>query len=312
MNKLSLFDLSEQGLVFACGSDAKSFLQGQLTNDLHLLAPNQTQLQGYCTAKGRLLGIFRLALWDDAILLLLPRALQDGILERLRRYVLRADVTFTPKDDFHTLGIAGLDPEVTVLQELYGALPEPPVGCVRTGERLLMALPGPRPRYQVVGPAEVLGRDRERLSEYYEPEDARGWAWLDIAAGLPHIEPATQESFVPQMANLDLLDGVSFKKGCYPGQEIVARMHYRGKLKQRMIRVHGEGTDEPTPGDKVYAPGWGEQSAGTVVSAADNPAGGYDLLAVVQRSAIARGEFRLARVDGALLTVRDLPYAIDP
>ncbi|MDH3281653.1 MAG: folate-binding protein [Gammaproteobacteria bacterium] len=312
LNKLWLCDLAHESIVFAHGLDLDAFLQAQLTNDVHLLTEVQSQLQGYCTPKGRLLCIFRIARWQDGILMLLPRELEDSIIKRLRLYVLRADVRLTPmSEQLSTFGIVGRDPESELLSQVYGPLPTPPHGCKRAGERLLLAIDAPVPRYQVVGPTDVLEDDRRRLSQAYAPQSPQLWSWLDILAGLPHIRTDTQELFVPQMANLDILGGVNFKKGCYPGQEIVARMRYLGKIKQRMIRVHVESGEPPLPGEKIYAPDRGEQSAGTIVNSAPNPDGGYEALAVVQRSSIAHGDLRLRSLAGQQLTIRNLPYSID-
>ncbi|MDH3638142.1 MAG: folate-binding protein [Gammaproteobacteria bacterium] len=312
VNKLSLCDLTRDSVVLAQGADVESFLQGQLTNDLHLLTDTETQLQGYCNAKGRLLCILRVARWKSGIIILLPRELEDGILKRLRMYVLRADVKLTPMSgQLASFGIVGHEREADLLADVYGSLPTSPRGCKRVGERLLTAIPAPVARYQVVGPSRKLEEDWQRLSQAYVPQDPRLWSWLDIMAGLPEIRTETQELFVPQMANMDIIGGVSFKKGCYPGQEIVARMRYLGKLKQRMIRAHGESGEVPAPGEKIYAPDRGEQSAGTIVNSAANPEGGYDVLAVAQRSSIAGGELRLKSLTGERLTVQDLPYSID-
>ena len=131
-------------------------------------------------------------------------------------------------------------------------------------------------------------------------------------AGIPVILPGRVEEFVPQMANLDLVGGVSFTKGCYPGQEIVARMHYLGRLKQRMFRAHVEDTRPPQPGTAVFAPDLPGQSTGTVVDAQPSPEGGYDLLAVVHVSSKETGELHLANSDGPRLTLKDMSYSMEP
>ncbi len=130
------------------------------------------------------------------------------------------------------------------------------------------------------------------------------WAWLDIMAGIPSVHPGTNEEFVPQMANLEVVGGVNFKKGCYPGQEIVARMQYLGKLKQRMYRAHFAGEVAPRPGDAIYAPDFPGQSAGTVVEAQPSPDGGYDLLAVIQISSADAGELHFGSETGPRLTLQ--------
>lgn len=309
-NKLWLCDLTAHGVLLAQGADVDAFLQGQLTNDLNLLDDSSSQLQGYCNPKGRLLSILRIARWQDGVMMVLPRELEDGISKRLRLYVLRADVRLTSMtDQLACLGIVGVAADA--LADIYGTLPEPPHGCTRVGERIIFAVAAPIARYQVIGPARLLDHDRRRLTETYASQDQQLWLWLDILAGLPTIFTETRELFVPQMTNLDILGGISFKKGCFPGQEIVARMRYLGKVKQRMIPVHGESESPPLPGEKIYAPDHGEQSAGTIVSAAASPEGGYDALAVVQRASIAQGDLRRTSLNGERLALGNLPYAID-
>jgi folate-binding protein YgfZ len=129
-------------------------------------------------------------------------------------------------------------------------------------------------------------------------------------AGIPTLFPPTVEAFVPQMANLDLIGGISFEKGCYPGQEIIARTHYRGRLKQRMYRGHVQNPVPPQPGDALYAPNLPGQTAGTIVDAQPSPHGGYDLLAVIQISSVEQGELHLESIEGARVKIEELPYPL--
>ena len=148
----------------------------------------------------------------------------------------------------------------------------------------------------------------ERLAPPAVPTGPRAWTWLDIAAGVPRIDAATSEQFVPQMVNLELLGGVDFKKGCYPGQEIVARMHYLGRLKQRMYRA--QAGSAVTPGTPVFAPDLPGQPTGAVIAAAAAPAGGYDVLAVLQMRSAAGGVLHLGSATGPTLQLSSLPYAL--
>jgi folate-binding protein YgfZ len=124
------------------------------------------------------------------------------------------------------------------------------------------------------------------------------------------VVAATQEAFVPQMVNYELIGGVSFKKGCYPGQEIVARMHYRGGLKKRMALAHIAGPGAPAPGDNLYSSAFGEQSAGQVANAASSPAGGHDALVVAQLESLDRRDLRWKSPDGPAVELRELPYTV--
>ncbi|MCA1978664.1 MAG: folate-binding protein, partial [Thiobacillus sp.] len=140
------------------------------------------------------------------------------------------------------------------------------------------------------------------------PVGAPVWDWLRINAGIPMIVAATQEQFVPQMVNYEALGGVSFQKGCYPGQEIVARSQYLGKMKRRMFLAHVE--TPAAPGDSLYSDDLGGQASGTVVNAAPAPTGGYDLLAVAQVESARSQQLHLGQPDGAALTLKTLPYSV--
>jgi folate-binding protein YgfZ len=172
---------------------------------------------------------------------------------------------------------------------------------------MVIRLPGDR--YEIVAanksPAVI-----ESLSDGAEKADPDYWDWLDIRAGVPVILPATQEAFVPQMVNLDLIGGVSLTKGCYPGQEIVSRMHYRGTLKQRMYLANIAESGRPLPGERLYSPDFGEQACGTVVNAARSPEGGHDVLAVIQIASAEKGDIHWKAADGVPLKFLTLPYAV--
>lgn len=304
-----LADLSPLALVRAGGADALAFLNGQLTNDLRGLDDTHHQFAAYCTAQGRMLAILRLFRREGNYWLQMPASLREATIKRLRMYVLRAKVTLEPVDDFVCLGLAGPN-AVSRLQSVLGSVPERHDGAATHDNVTALRLPGPPPRFELIAPVSEAPRIWAELAR-----DARGvgagvWDWLDIQAGVPTVLPATSEAFVPQMANLDLVGGISFEKGCYPGQEIVARMHYRGRLKQRLYRAHVEGSAAPRPGDAVYAPGLRGQAAGTVMNAHAAPQGGFDLLAVVQIASVEAGELRLGAEDGPRLEITKLPYRV--
>lgn len=301
--------LSALSWISAAGADAESFFQSQFTNDLSTLDESHSQLHGYCNPKGRLLCVVRLVRHHEGFLLQLPIALHDAIIGRLRKYVLRARVTLSSADHLGGLGVAGSAGAAALTQHL-GPLPDADNGYLRRSEFGICGLPGPVPRFQVVGPRSDLQSLWDTLNEPLQARESHAWARLDIGAGIPVILPPTSEAFVPQMVNLDLIGGVSFQKGCYPGQEIVARMHYLGKLKQRMIRAQVTTTNAPKPGDKVYSPEHGDQSAGTVVDA--QPAGPecFDVLAVVQLAAYRAGRLCLNDPSGPALEPGSLPYDV--
>jgi folate-binding protein YgfZ len=304
-----LVDLSHLALIRARGADVVPFLQGQLSNDIRLVDDRHSQLTGYSSPKGRMFAILRVFRHGEDYLLQLPETLREGIVKRLRMFVMRSRVTLESADDLVSIGLSG--PQAPLLiQQVMGATPSSPDECLTRDGLSVLKLPGLLPRFEIVAtPHEAIRIWRECASRSQRCAPAV-WAWLDIMAGIPTVLPETSEAFVPQMANLELIGGVNFKKGCYPGQEIVARMQYLGRLKQRMVRAHADMEHRPMPGADIHAPDFGEQSAGTVVDAQPSPRGGYDLLAVVQIGSIQTGELYLGNRQGARLSIESLPYAL--
>lgn len=305
-----LVDLSDHALIRARGPDAQSFLNGQLSNDLRQMNAANSQLASWCSPKGRMLVIFRLFKRGDDILLQLPASLLDSILKRLRMFVLRAKATLeNAETELTCIGLSGADAE-NLLKEAAGFAPTPINGCETRGAATIIRLPGPHPRYQIIGPATEAMKLWEKLKRKTTLTGPSTWAWLDIMAGIPVVHPETSEFFVPQMANLEAVGGVNFKKGCYPGQEIVARMQYLGKLKQRMYRAHVDSPAMPRPGDPIYAPNFPGQAAGNIVDAQSAPEGGYDLLAVIQIGSAEAGELHLGDEAGPRLSLQTLAYSL--
>jgi folate-binding protein YgfZ len=181
--------------------------------------------------------------------------------------------------------------------------------CSTRGAVTVAKVSGTRPRYEVLAPTDEAIRLWSALRTHATPAGFEAWAWHDIMAGIPTVLPATREAFVPQMANLELVGGVNFKKGCYPGQEIVARMQYLGRLKQRLYRAHVAG-EPPAPGTAIFAPA-NEQSIGTVMDARLSPETGSDLSAVIQIAAADTQDLRLGSIEGEKLTVTPPPYSLD-
>ncbi len=304
-------DLSHLSLIRATGEDAGSFLQGQLSNDIRLVSATSGEIAAYCSPQGRMLAIFRIFIRDDSYFLQLPADLMEPTLKRLRMFVLRAKVTL---EDVGTqwvrIGVAGPD-TADILSAVGLSVPDLANACVTHAQITVLRFAGPVPRFELIGQATAMMRLWTQLRARLLPVGASSWSWLDLAAATPTVLPGTVEQFVPQMANLDLVGGISFNKGCYPGQEIVARMHYLGRLKQRMVRARVQTEIRPQPGAPVYAPDFVEQSAGTVVDSQSGLEGGFDLLAVVQISSIRNGELHLDSPSGPRLTLLEMPYPLE-
>ncbi|WJW76742.1 folate-binding protein YgfZ [Thiohalobacter sp. IOR34] len=301
-------DLSHLALIAVHGEDAAEFLQGQLSNDIREVTPEHSQLSSYCNPKGRILATFRVFQRDGIYYLALPMELAEPILKRLQMFVLRAAVTLEEvTDTFVHIGVSG-DDAPRELENLLDRLPQAVDEVVSQQLCTVLRIPGIHPRYEIYGPLDELKRLWDGLNVRFAPVGEPAWGLLNVAAGLPVIYPQTSEAFVPQMVNLHLVGGVSFKKGCYPGQEVVARMQYLGKLKRRMYLAWVDAEQAPQPGDELYTPDNGEQSAGKIVEARPHPDGGYLLLAVIQISGADAGQIHLDSPEGPRLEFRDLPY----
>ncbi len=302
-------DLSHYGLIAIHGEDAEEFMQGQFTNDVRKVDEQHSQLNGLCNPKGRLLASFRLFRHGDSYYLCLPAGMIEDVINRLRQFVLRSRVTLEETSDtFVHLGLSGIEAE-EALQAFAGTLPAAVGDVVSQDNQVILRVPGIHPSYELFTTTDQAEALWDQLNVRSAPVGAEAWRLLDILAGVPVIYPGTRETFVPQMVNLQLVDGVSFKKGCYTGQEIVARMQYLGKLKRRMYLARVAAESPPRPGDALYTADDPEQSCGQVVSAALHPDGDYALLAVIQ-IATAEGKQapQLGGVDGPALNLEALPY----
>jgi folate-binding protein YgfZ len=304
-------DLSQFGVLAAGGADARPFLHGQLSCDVEGLADGTAAYGAYCTAKGRVLANF--LLWPEAgtFFLVLPRTLVPDLQKRLQRFVLRSKVALEDRSEaLVLLGAAG-PAAAGALAKVADAVPVPipaaPLQTARGADITTIALD--RDRFAVVASVPRAPALWDRLAAVLAPVGTPCWEWLEIARGLPWITRATQDQFVPQMANLELIGGVNFRKGCYPGQEIVARTQYLGTPKRRLFLAHVEVDAPPAPGAPLVTDG-GERSAGTVVNAAPAPGGGFDLLAVVQTASAGSATVRLGSPTGPALRFRPLPYAV--
>ncbi len=307
-NDCSLNDLSHFGLIRVEGEDAEKFLQGQLTNDMRQVTEDHSNLAGWCSHKGRMLANFRCFRRNDAYFLQTPVENLALVIKRLGMYVLMSKVTLSDaSDELMRIGITGSCAE-SLLAPLFEQLPADANGVAHGAELSLIRLPGERPRFEIFGPAEALIAFWQSAESQAIRRGDDFWALQDIRAGVPTIYQSTSEVFIPQMTNMQLVDGVSFTKGCYTGQEVVARMQYLGKLKRRMYLAHVTGEAEPKPGDELFAKGsTSGQGSGKVVDA--QAAGdGYDLLAVIETASAEADEVCLGE-NGPPLQLRDLPYS---
>jgi len=282
--------LSHFELLRFSGADAQTFLQGQLTCNVLQVTPTAARYGGYCTPKGRLIADFLLMLTPQAYLLHLPDDSCAVLAERLRKFVLRARVRIERETALRAIGVAGPD-AVALLRQSVGEPPRLPLESVQYPGATLLRLPGAA--FLAIAPQPDMAGLWDVLARQATPAGMDCWNWLQIRAGIPWITAATREQFVPQMVALDAIGGVDFQKGCYPGQEIVARTHYLGEIKRTLRFGHGEGLAAAADA-LLSADG---QSRGMVVNAAPAPDGGTDLLAVVQTD-MDGDQLRLRSADG--------------
>lgn len=304
-------DLSHYAVLAVQGEDAVKFLQGQFTNDVVKVDDQHSQLNALCSNKGRMLANFRVFSSEGTIFITLPQELADTVLTRLQQYVLRAQVAMGDvSDSLLRIGISG-EQAAAALEAHLGALPANCDDVVQYENAIVIRCAGEH-RFELYATPQHMPAHWQTLSADIKAVSADYWELLNIRAGIPVITTATSEAFVPQMANLELVNGVSFTKGCYTGQEIVARMHYLGKLKQRMYRISIDSKSVPAAGDTLSAENAkATQEVGTIISAQLAENGKVEALAVIQNTYVKEGKLKLAAPDGPDVSVLELPYALE-
>ena len=299
--------LSQLSILGFTGEDAGTFLHGQLSCDVQGLESARSTFGSFMSPKGRMLANFLLWRDGDRFEMVLSASLAAAIRKRLTQFVLRSKVRIVDDDErIALIGAAGPGAP-GALSALFSGLPageheahyRPELGSViRFGQdRFLVAIlasEAPMVWANLAGELRAVGTPC--------------WEWLDIRNGVPWITAATQEQLLPQMANLELLGGVSFNKGCYPGQEIVARSRYLGQVKRRMFLLNS--SERPVEGDALYSEEFGDQASGLIVNVQESPDGGYDALAVVQTSGLDRDSVRLKSLGGPKVRFLAMPYPV--
>ena len=308
INSEVLCDLGHLGLIRISGADAKTFLQGQFSNDVNEVSPTLSQLNSYNSPKGRMYASFRLYQLGDDYLIQIPRENIEPTLKRLQMFVMRSDVKLQDiSDDMLGLGISGPKAE-EILAKQFNQVPDSVDACVTWDNGLIARIPGVQTRFIVICRAADAQAYWQGLSGQCKPCGPQAWTLLDIRTGIPNIYLATREEFVAQMVNFHSINGVNFKKGCYPGQEIVARMHYLGKLKKRMYRVNIDTAVLPAINTAIFTAG-NEQNVGQLVDCCTAPDNTCEALIVLQIKN-AGDELHLATADGPDIKLLDLPYEV--
>ncbi len=303
----------------AHGADAFGFLQSQLTQDVERLKSGKAALAGYCTAQGRLLANMVLAPTGepDTVTGIVQREILPNFLKRLRMFVLRSKVTLEPSER----QVSGIIVQTANLgqaaQALGYSLPQAVWDSVNSDDGIWIAAPSADATlsrfWWVANPSQAAAFAARLDTDLVTFESGEVWMVQDLHAGLPWINDTTVDLFIPQTINLDLTEGVSFTKGCYPGQEVVARAHYRGTVKRRMQLAQLEAASAPIkPGEDIFCPADGPNPCGRVVNIAFDGEKTWLLFEAPMKLSqnSESGALRVSSIDGPKLSIADLPYAI--
>ena len=300
LNNNIISDLSYLAIIEISGADAESFLNGQFTSNIEKLSEHQLQFSAWCNPKGQVKTTFYIYHHADNFYILLPEKLKISFLKQLSMYILRADVQLTDQSD--SLTRLGLSLEKSdILNQLPDNLAVLPLAATET------ELSSRQSRCIIVTDIEQADSIRNTLTEKLADTDPSVWQLLDIQAGIPWLTPETSEKFLPQMLNLDLMEALDYQKGCYPGQEIIARLHYRGELKRSLYLTTC--TSKVTPDKVTPGPGTSivtseNKAVGTAIQAQTEVETTY-ILAVIDNNSIQEN-LSLYDTDGSQLTISSL------
>ncbi|WP_299871273.1 folate-binding protein YgfZ [uncultured Cocleimonas sp.] len=304
-----LADLSERGLLEVTGEDAESFLQNQLTNDIRNVNDTTHQESAWCSPKGRIIANFRVFKRGDSFLLDLSADLVEHVTKKLRMYVMMSKVTIDDVSDslvhFSYSG-QGADAE---LNEILDNVPKASTEAVQSGSLSVLSIAGSNPRFDIFGEVDDCKSLWQKLSGDAVIATSSHWDYLNIQAGIPMISTESSEAWIPQMVNYIHIGGVDFKKGCYPGQEVVARLNYLGKTKRRMFHIEAEVSSALEVGSPIKSEN--DTEAGKVLSSVVNPEGKAEALVILKIAETTKP--LTVSVDNQEATVHflDLPYEVE-
>ncbi len=304
-------DLSYFSTIVVAGGDAAEVIQGQFTNDVNKVDEDHSQISAFCNNKGRMLANFRLFQNQQNYFLSIRSDLVESGIEHLQKYVLRAEVAIQDiSEQLVHIGISGDNTE-TLLSPFINNLSTDIDSVSYNDNYIAIRIAGKTPRYELFCSQEHAKALWEHVSEKAEIVNSAYWDYLNIKNGLPFIDNNTREEFVPQMANMELINGVSFEKGCYTGQEIVARTHYLGKQKRRTYRIKIISDSTPKAGEQLATDTSTEnQYTGTLITVYQTAENEYEALAVIQIKSAESETLKLKDAD-AEITVLELPYPLE-
>lgn len=308
-HEVMLSDLSDFGLIKVFGEDAESFLQNQLSNDIRNVSDTMHQISAWCTPKGRIIATFRIFQRQDSYYLSVSADLLEHVIKKLRMYVMMSKVTIEDASDalIH-FSYSGSKTGEKLQKILALSTPIEPNQTLQSKDLSILHISGNIDHYEVFGSIN----DAKDLWNSCKTEatlsNSNRWYYLNILAGNPHIDQASSESWIPQMVNYIAVDGVDFKKGCYPGQEVVARLNYLGKTKRRMYHLLINTNTPPAVNDVISSTT--DKDAGKILNAVINSDGKVEALAVLKIAEASNG-LTLANDDTVAISLLDLPYTLD-
>ena len=307
---LTLMTLDDWALATVTGADSEKYLQGQVTADVAQLSEHQHLLVAHCDAKGKMWSNLRLFHRQDGFAFIERRSVREAQLTQLKKYAVFSKVVIAPNDDVVLLGVAGFQARAA-LTNLFAALPNAEKPCQQEGETSLLWFAHPEERFLLVTDIATAERVTEALRGEAQLNNSQQWLALDIEAGLPVIDEVNSAQFIPQATNLQALGGISFKKGCYTGQEMVARAKFRGANKRALWTLMGKAARVPEAGEDLelkMGDNW--RRTGTVLAAAQLEDGQVLVQVVMNNDMEADGVFRV-RDDANTLSIKPLPYSLD-
>lgn len=308
--------LCDQALIKVTGSEAQNFLQGQLTNDLNGVTDHQAQLSAYCDPQGQVLTIFLVFKYQGDYYLRFDGSLKESTIKRLTMFIMRSDVQLTDvSDELIHIGFAGEFGDLDIQRRLSTKVKE----IYETGlididgmrDVCVVKVPGPYHTYELFGPVDQIEQAWQSLRSNADLTNSYDWNLINIAAGMPNVDSQTTGQFVGQFLNLDKLDAINFKKGCYPGQEIIARVHYRGKVTKRMFRIRCDEVLEIQSGDTLVLKDGNDKTYKLAV-VTSNPGifEGTLCLAIGTLKSLEAAEGDLKTESGQGAFIEPLPYTI--
>ncbi|HCH38938.1 MAG TPA: tRNA-modifying protein YgfZ [Enterobacter sp.] len=307
---LTLMTLDDWALATLVGVDSEKYLQGQVTADVSQLTEHQHLLAAHCDPKGKMWSNLRLFRRQDGFALIERRSLRDAQLTELKKYAVFSKVTIAADDEQVLLGVAGFQARAA-LKNLFSELPDAEKQVTNDGATSLLWFEHPAERFLLVTDVTTAERVTQALRGEAQLNNSQQWLSLDIEAGIPVIDAANSGQFIPQATNLQALGGISFKKGCYTGQEMVARAKFRGANKRALWYLAGKASRVPDAGEDLelkMGDNW--RRTGTVLAAAQLDDGRVMVQVVMNNDMEPDSVFRV-REDANTLSIEPLPYSLE-